>query len=337
MAPMADTGDDVGCMFRYQNADNYYRLTMDSRFGCTRLEKKVSGQFLTLSVNTTGYEIGQTYHIEIEIIQSKIFVYIDGNLVFAVEDASLASGSFAFYGVAEVHFDNLFIEEAHSSPTIGLFYPLSNTVVVEPSFYVSAIGANEADGYVDFLLDAIVVDRVIAPPYMTEFSHVGQVNHPIEVVLYDNAGFAASFDLNVNVGVDGDYLLAAGDSITSGNGDNYSTDNLDPANPSLSFRGYTGPLGQLLEDSYQYPALVANEGIGGDKSSDLANLRIDSILERHPGLNRMLMLIGTNDPMSTMFPSRSAFAANVQDTVDTVHALDSTTKVTVGIPPPAFG
>ncbi len=338
MTPMADTGDDVGCMVRYQNADNYYRLTMDSRFGYTRLEKRVAGQFSTLASSATGYEIGRTYSVDIEVIGPMIFVTIDGSLLVAVEDISLASGTFAFYSAAMVSFDDLHIQEASSTPAMGLSSPLSEAVVTDSSFYVSAAAANgPADGSVEFLLDDSLQGTSGEPPYMTEFVGVGLGDYRIKAVLYDGQGNPLAEDENEQVGVQGDRYAALGDSLTSGNGDNYSLDNVDPANPSLAFRGYTDPLGRHLEEANQVPTLVVDEGIGGDRSDDLAGLRIDSILERQPDLNNVLLLIGTNDAMSSTPPSRSAFAANVQATVDTIKALDSSITVTVGVPPPAFG
>ena len=41
-------GNDVGIMFRYQNANNYYRVSMSARYGFTRFEKRQNGNFQTL-------------------------------------------------------------------------------------------------------------------------------------------------------------------------------------------------------------------------------------------------------------------------------------------------
>ena len=66
-------------------------------------------------------------------------------------------------------------------------------------------------------------------------------------------------------------------------------------------------------------------------------LRIDSILSRNPGLNKLTVLIGTNDSGSSMPATRAVFAENIQGIVDSVKAIDNTISIVVGITPPAFG
>ena len=254
MTPMAETGDDVGCMIRYQDANNFYRLSMNSRYGYTRLEKRVSGEFTPLAANAIGYETGRTYHVLIEAINSKIFVYIDGTLVFAVEDATLTTGTVAFYSAAAVAFGNLLIEGTNYAPSIGISYPFSNTVVVPSTFQVSAIAANEpCNSQVQFLLDGSLVDVIDAAPYVTQFASVTQGYHQIDAVLFDGDGIVADLDQNAAVGVDGDYFTATGDSITNGAYDTYQADNIDPSNPSFSFQGYPGPLGQDVDRHQSIP------------------------------------------------------------------------------------
>ncbi len=62
----------------------------------------------------------------------------------------------------------------------------------------------------------------------------------------------------------------------------------------VAIQGYQARLADALTTTTGLPQIVFNEGILGDTASDL-NGRIDSILDRHPGANKVLMMIGTND------------------------------------------
>jgi hypothetical protein len=48
-------GNDVGIMFAYTDTTHYYRLSMNARYGFTRLEKRQGATFETLAVNSIGY------------------------------------------------------------------------------------------------------------------------------------------------------------------------------------------------------------------------------------------------------------------------------------------
>jgi hypothetical protein len=102
--------DDIGVMFRYQNSNNYYRLSMNTRYGFTRLEKKVAGTFTPLAVNARGYDDGQVLNFTIEVQGALIRIWINGDPAFALQDASLGSGSVALYTQDTASFDNVRIE-----------------------------------------------------------------------------------------------------------------------------------------------------------------------------------------------------------------------------------
>ena len=81
--------DDIGIMFRYQNDRNYYRVSMNSRYGYTRLEKKVAGVFTPLAVNAIGYNTGQLLTFTVDLNGSLIQVMLNGDPLFAVNDGGL--------------------------------------------------------------------------------------------------------------------------------------------------------------------------------------------------------------------------------------------------------
>jgi hypothetical protein len=91
------------------------------------------------------------------------------------------------------------------------------------------------------------------------------------------------------------------------------------------------------------PVIVYNEGIGGDESVDTAFTRVDSIIERHPGAQDALVMLGTNDTLASI-PSGSGcsggacngtFKGNMQSLANTLAAAGST--VYIATPPPVFG
>jgi lysophospholipase L1-like esterase len=71
-----------------------------------------------------------------------------------------------------------------------------------------------------------------------------------------------------------------------------------------------------LTSTKGYPQIVFNEAIGGDKSADALNMRIDSILERHPNANIVVILLGTNDANASV--SISQYTNNMQTLINVV-------------------
>ncbi len=93
----SDDVDSVGAMLRYQDAQHYYRFSMDAGFTFRRLVKNVGGTFTTLWEDATSYTSGQTYRITLSAIGGELRGYIDGVPVFVVEDADVPSGAIALY------------------------------------------------------------------------------------------------------------------------------------------------------------------------------------------------------------------------------------------------
>ena len=291
--------DDIGIMFRYQDNNNYYRLSMNLRYGFTRLEKKVGGTFTPLAVNARGYSNGQLLHFTVDANGSLIQIMVNGDPLLAINDSSLSSGSVALYTQDKVSFDNVTVQGAASTPTVTLAAPVADTVAPGSSLLASAIATNvPTGGSVEFLLDSTtsIIDNIF--PYTGTFTNVFQGDHTIEAIVRDAANVIVAQDTNTLIGVNGDYYVAIGDSITNGDGDNYASDN--QTNRMLGFEGYEANLSALLENSLNIPVIVYNEGIGGDESADAAFSRVTSILARHPDSNKVLVLLGTNDALASI-------------------------------------
>lgn len=334
--------DDIGIMFRYQNNDNYYRLTMNSRYGFTRVEKKVAGTYIPLAVNAMGYDSGQLLNFTIEVNGSLIQIWINNDPMFAIEDSSLSSGSVALYTQDRASFDNARIEGPLSSPTVVLGTPVAHTVETTNLLTATAIATSvPAGGGVEFVLDGTESALDTTYPYGTTFSGLSQGDHIVEAIVRGPGNEELARDTNTLLGVLGEYFVAFGDSIMNGSGDNFAADNQNGR--ILGFQGLAANLADLLEASLNKPVIVYNEGIGGDESADTAFIRVDSIVARHPGGNNALVMLGTNDALASI-PSGTGcsgiacdgtFKGNMQSLVGALTAAGN--SLHVAIPPPIFG
>ncbi|MBC2709782.1 MAG: hypothetical protein HGJ94_01840 [Desulfosarcina sp.] len=333
-------GNDVGIMFRYQDPDNYYRVTMNARYGFTRFEKRTTGGFETLAVNARGYVDNQQMTLTAEVKDDTIIVWIDGDPVFAVVDSDpILSGTVALYCQDRAQFDNVLITENPLQPMVAISSPLAYSIASTTpggghghTLTAQAVVLNKPiGGSVGFSLDggSETAATESVNYYSVDFSGVADGEHDITAVLRDAAGNEASGDINSTVGLGGDYYVTVGDSITNGVGDdddsnNDSTDGrivaiqgyqagqADPADPEKRER-----LADALTTTTGLPQIVFNEGIGGDMAADL-NDRIDSILERHPGANKVLLLIGTNDSFNGNPVDPDAFKASVVEVANSI-------------------
>ena len=308
-------GNDVGIMFRYQDGSNYYRLSMNARNGYTRLEKHEGGTFSTLAVNAIGYVDGQPMTLAAEVNGDVIIIWIDGDPIFAVVDASISSGTVALYCQDKVKFDNVLITENPLQPMVAISTPLAYSIALTPedgtTLTAEAVVLNQPiGGSVVFSMDG--GGEADGSPsggvYSAEFFEVTAGEHDLMAVLEDAEGQEVSYDINSTVGTGGDYYIAVGDSITRGLGDDDSSNNDSADGRIVANQGFQAPLADNLTATTGLPQIVFNEGIGGLVAPQL-EARMDSILQRHPGANKVLLLIGTNDSNSGV--SASAFATSV--------------------------
>jgi hypothetical protein len=89
--------DTLGVMFRFIDANNYYRFSWDAQLKQRRLVKKVGGVYTLLAADSVPYVLGRNYRVELVVQGSQLEVWIDGARVFQVSDASLSTGTMGFY------------------------------------------------------------------------------------------------------------------------------------------------------------------------------------------------------------------------------------------------
>lgn len=88
----------IGVMFRYVNANNYYRFSMDRRLGYQRLVTVFDGRTTVLKEEHNLYEVGRDYLVTVEAHWDRLRVYIDGVQVFAdVIDVTHPQGKIGLY------------------------------------------------------------------------------------------------------------------------------------------------------------------------------------------------------------------------------------------------
>jgi len=301
---LRDDGHDIGLMFRYQDNDNYYRIALNTQYGYARMERKVGGVFSTLAVDARGYLAeGLPIQVAVEVIGDLIQVYIDGEARFAARDSSLSSGTVALYTQDGAAFDNVVIDVNNTMPAIVIAEPVAYTTKTGSTINVSAVATNiPPSGTVEFDVDGVTCDPAteVSPGYFTSnCSGLVQGEHAINAQLKDS-GLTIATDNNVMVGSSGDVFITLGDSISNGVVDNYSLDNQSADGKIIAEQGYVAVLQDLLYVSSGKPHIVFNEAVPADRSSDLLNDRVISILERHLDVNKANILIGTNDAGGTL-------------------------------------
>ena len=89
--------DAIGLLFRYKDANHYYRFSMDSQRSYRRLVKNVGGNFTLLWEDDFAYEVDHTYELTIVAIGNTLRGYFDGVPMFVVEDGDLSSGRIGLY------------------------------------------------------------------------------------------------------------------------------------------------------------------------------------------------------------------------------------------------
>lgn len=93
----SDDDDAIGVMFRYQDADNYCRFSMDRERSYRRLIKKVAGTVTVLWEDTVQYTLGREYVLTLDCVANRLTGYLDGVQLFRVEDSDLAAGRIGLY------------------------------------------------------------------------------------------------------------------------------------------------------------------------------------------------------------------------------------------------
>jgi lysophospholipase L1-like esterase len=335
-------GNDVGIMFGYTDTTHYYRLSMNARYGFTRLEKRQGATFGTLAVNSIGYIDDLLITVTVEVNGDTIMVFIDDEPVFAESNLTDLTGTIALYCQDKASFDNVVIAENSLQPMVAVSSPLAHSIALTPmdgnTLSVSAVAFNPPTGSsVVFTLDdgIEIASTVSGRLHSTAFSSVATGEHKVAAILKDTGDEELHRDTNSVVGVGGDYIIAVGDSITDGVGDENPDNNSSADGRTVAIQGFEAPLNDELALAGWPPRIIFNEGIPGVLAAGLEDTMITSILERHPRANAMLLLIGTNDaPAGGPGTPAGDFQASVESIV--TDALTDVDRAYIARIPPRY-
>ncbi|HEX3036228.1 MAG TPA: SGNH/GDSL hydrolase family protein, partial [Thermodesulfobacteriota bacterium] len=254
--------------------------------------------------------LNQAHRVKIDVEGTKILVYLDNEPLFSASDASISSGTVALFAQRSARFDNVLIGTNSSTPKVVITRPTSYFVKTSNTLPVSAVARNvPAGGGVKFILDNGVFSFTdFTEPYSGQFSNLSRGDHIVKAIIVNSSGNpifnSTNLDEDTNkvVGTSGKYLVAIGDSITNGVGDDFAADNESVDGRNLSW-GYTPILNDLLSAQLSKPVIIVNEGIPGTKSGAGGGNGVsivNSTKARHTESKQWLILYGTNDSGGTM-------------------------------------
>ncbi len=109
----SDDDDAMGVMFRVKDAKNYYRLSWDRQRGYRRLVVCEDGKYSLLAEDSTAYERGQEYVVDVVVLGPRLRILIDGDVVFDLEHDGIEVGSVGLYSWANAptYFGELTVTE----------------------------------------------------------------------------------------------------------------------------------------------------------------------------------------------------------------------------------
>jgi hypothetical protein len=136
------TDSAIGVMFRYTDADNYYRLSMDSQRGYRRLIKKVGGAVSVLWEDDVSYEVGREYLMTVDCAGERLSGYVDGVRLFALDDPDLHSGDIGLYCWANT--DARFAEARVAARSWETYFAFANEGLLPAGTRVQVLSGNES-------------------------------------------------------------------------------------------------------------------------------------------------------------------------------------------------
>lgn len=90
-------GGAIGVVFRRLNLTHCYRFAMSRDQGFRQLVKKAGGQTVVLWQDDHRYEVDRPYELTVAAVGTSLRGWLDGVLLFAVEDAAVPAGRIALY------------------------------------------------------------------------------------------------------------------------------------------------------------------------------------------------------------------------------------------------
>jgi lysophospholipase L1-like esterase len=184
---------------------------------------------------------------------------------------------------------------------INIIEPVAGHIQTIDSLTVKSTASGLQDGWgVKFVLDGgeygeqTIIDR--SEPYEVVFCGISKSEHRIDVYIVDELDEIQEGENNhdsVQNIARGDILIAFGDSVTYGYGDDLHDDDISVDGRNTG-GGFEPVLNDYLTTAKDYPHSIVNEGVEGITSSEGLEI-LPSVLSKHPESSSYLLLFGMND------------------------------------------
>jgi YD repeat-containing protein len=193
--------DGIGLMFRYQDANNYYKVDLDKQRNFRKLFKIKNGVESTLASEAGGYTQNVPMQLGVTVIGDQITVSLDGAELFGgpVVDSDLGSGTVALYawGNPGSYFDDVQVLPEGSAVAPVAPVNLSVTPVSSCQIDLNWEDTSNEDGFrVEHCADAETACSSYAEiaqvgANQTNYSHAGLEplsTHSYRVIAFNAAG-----------------------------------------------------------------------------------------------------------------------------------------------------
>ncbi|WP_338869014.1 Ig-like domain-containing protein [Spirosoma sp. SC4-14] len=192
----ASWDNNIGVVFNYQNTNNYYLLTFNSKAKTVDLKKKVNGTLTTIASTTfTGGGTGTSHAILITNTGGTTTVKINGNTVFNnVATTDFTSGKIGLYSFyCPSRFDNVVVRSVgtQSAPTVALTSPVASATFTAPATITLTASANSTGGSiskVEFYNGTTLLGSATTSPYSFAWSNVATGTYALTAKATDNSG-----------------------------------------------------------------------------------------------------------------------------------------------------
>ena len=335
---------NLGVLFGYQDANNYYRFEFNGLKGHRKLWRKQGGAFTELNTSPQSFVRGQWMVLRIVHRNGVILVFVDGQQVMSAADTAFSAGGLGLFCARDTScsFDDVSVLSASTDPQLGLRL-LDSAAPTEPALPVQSYGEYFVDsdsvlevvavataatgvGGVEFVVDEGTGNAVsqtdLVAPYRRQFTTLSTGEHTVTGYLLDGSGVRLTApEARVSlpqIATNGIHLYTQGDSITAGLKDDVTADDtsLDTRNTA---GGYQPVLNDELSAGNGVPVTVLNDGNAGEESGEGA-ARMASILSHSPEAQAYVMFYGANDSGGAL-PTPSGLGT-VPDTVTPVTFKD---------------
>ncbi|MFZ5997662.1 MAG: GDSL-type esterase/lipase family protein [Nitrospirota bacterium] len=285
-----------------QDQDNYYELYSSNGAGAGYLRKIVNGQQAAYTAFRTGYLLNtKIYTIKITYAADTAKVEAFDQVLTISAGGIILVNSFEVEAVQQdAYIDNI-VSPHTADPYVFITTPRNYYLKRDAPLVVKGLSGNVQAGWgTRFVLDRDTASEIMltdmTAPYEVSFGSVAPGEHTMDAFVVDASGNVVpgnfTHDSQSAVGI-GEYMVAIGDSITYGEGDDYGPDNTSNDERNTG-GGYEPILNNLLTGYRGYPHTVVNEGASGTRTVNGA-VSVPGIIAQHPNAGYYLVMYGTND------------------------------------------